>query len=219
MSVAEVSQSIDAPPIIETLRETIATGVHERAISEAVAALRTSNYGIFDFLSECDRLKSELRATDPAHSSAGERAIDSIVAAVMQATACVHEAVLEHCPRGFATLDAAGRIVYANHALLSLEPNLVGRQLRDLFPDSRETIDDTLNACEPRGSLRLDMHTASGPIPVTGDVGFARVGGNTVVPYALIGDIRPYVEAQIAGFHASPFGILRIDRRRRVKFI
>jgi PAS domain-containing protein len=204
--------------VVAALREAI-HGSTDTATAVAVQALRCSPYTLAEFLNDCRMVKNEgdqrLRSV-PETMEVWKR-IDQVVDSTLRETSVVHESVLEMCERGYVELGQDGTIIYANRAFLNFCPNVIGCKLADLFIEHDEA-EQAVGAETQSGPLRLTLRTAFEEIPVNAEFGSV---GNTfgdVSHYALIGDIRAYVAAQVAALQAASLGILRIDQRHIVRF-
>ncbi|MGY8663672.1 PAS domain-containing protein [Bradyrhizobium sp. UFLA05-109] len=144
--------------------------------------------------------------------------IDSVFAAALNETSCIYETVLKTCARGYAELSPTGTVIYANEALLEFSPHLIGQRLADGFLET-EQVEEALAVKTRTGPFRLTLHGVAADIPVNAEFGPIGTYSGPVSHYALIGDIRAYVAAQIAGFENAPFGIARIDANRVVQFV
>ena len=210
----------DELSVAGVLRDVVLGERPEAAAHEAVRALRRTSYSLAQFLEDCAAAKED--AGQHFHRSddvlAAWRRIDRVVEAALRETSFVHETVLETCARGYAELSADGTVIYANPALLEFRPDLIGCRLADAFIE-REQVDEAIGSATRSGPFRLVLRGKDTDIPVNAEFGSIGTASAPISHYALIGDIRAYVSAQIAGFQAAPFGIARVDRHGIVQFI
>src|SRR5262249_70295 len=122
------------------------------------------------------------------------------------------------CARGYAELNPRGMVIYANRALLEFCPDLIGRPLAEAFLESKQ-IEEAIGVATRSGPFRLTLRGVAAEIPVNAEFGPIEACSAGLSHYALIGDIRAYAAAQIAGFQTAPFGIARVDSRGLVRFV
>ncbi|MGY8663669.1 PAS domain-containing protein [Bradyrhizobium sp. UFLA05-109] len=204
--------------IADALQDIIQGGPSETAARIAISALRNASYTVAQLLEECASAKDAvLRQADCSdHIIKVWQLIDSVAAAALRETACIHETVLKTCARGYVELGPTGTVIYANDALLEFCPDLIGRRLADVFLEA-DQVNEALATARRTGPFRFTLRCLAKQIPVNVEFGPIRAG--PVSHYALIGDIRAYVAAQITGFQSAPFGIARVDAGGAVQFV
>jgi PAS domain-containing protein len=220
MAIMGALNSDDGHSVTRALRQIVQGEVPEAAVRVAICALRNTSYSLAQFLEQCASAKDEARREINNSDDILEAwwRIDFVAEAALRETACIHETVLKTCARGYAELDDEGTVIYANAALLEFCPDLIGRSLVEVFLES-EQVAEAIGLTTRSGPFRLTLRGHTAEIPVNAEFGPIGSCCERVSHYALIGDIRAYVAAQIAGFQAAPFGIARVDRRRLVQFV
>jgi len=203
---------------IESLGHAIRSG----DVGALVERIRSSAYGVTDFLRDVQRLKDELAdVVEPRAALERWRCIDAAVARTLGRTSAVHEVVLERSLRGYAEVDSAGVVVYANPALLRLDDAVVGTRLADCFgAGGREDVENAL--VHGSSLMRLEFEAGSGgdgtTIPVSAEFGPVVIDGERVAGYAILVDLRIHDRAALQTLDAAPFGAFRLDRHGRISF-
>jgi PAS domain S-box-containing protein len=103
--------------------------------------------------------------------------------------------------------------------LLELIPDALGRNLPQCFGDDAPNVNLILKSRKKSRITRMALHTGDERIAVTAEFGPIVLIDGSERFYALVGDRRPYFEAQTAGLEAVPLGIVQFNESRRVIFI
>lgn len=209
--------------ISENPRDLIENILKGKSPNEAFAGLiqhlGRPSYTIMDLLGDVRYFKEEIARSEPSSEKLVERwtLLDCTVEKCLSLTTSCHEEFIDKTLHAFCHYDGAGIIVSANHKMLTLNPECIGRHVAALFGRMGDDVKLALEGGAAHRLYELELQVKDGQLPVLAEFGTVetdlRAGG-----YALLVDMSDLASAEQKAFESAPYGMLKLDVKHRVLY-
>ncbi|MCP3414262.1 PAS domain-containing protein [Bradyrhizobium brasilense] len=188
-------------------------------IGKLVSQLQQSDYSFTDLFSEAAEAKRKFAAAGmPVQQLASHwLTLDRTVEECLERTLVAHEKFLGETLHGFCEFDPSGLITFANARMTEWAPDCVGKELAGFFGKAAPEVTKAMAA---RGKRRLhQLELVSGTDRHSVLVEFGRIDAKGPTSgYALLVDMSELVDAEHKALDATPYGMLKLDAKYRVRY-
>ena len=188
-------------------------------VGKLVSHLQEPDYSIIDLFRDAAVTKKKFAATGmPVEQLTSHWSqLDRTVEECLERTLVAHEKFLNNTLHAFCEFDPSGLITFANSKMMEWAPNCIGKELAAYFGPMAPDVRKALSAKGKRRLHQFALVSGADRYSVLVEFGKIKAKGPTS-GYALLVDMSELVDAEHKALEASPYGMLKLDRKYRIVY-
>ena len=192
---------------------------HDALVGKLVSHLQEPDYSIIDLFRDAAVTKKKFAATGmPVEQLASHWSqLDRTVEECLERTLVAHEKFLNNTLHAFCEFDPSGLITFANSKMMEWAPSCIGKELAAYFGTMAPDVRKALSAKGNRRLHQFALVSGANRYSVLVEFGKIKAKGPTS-GYALLVDMSELVDAEHKALEASPYGMLKLDRKYRIVY-